>query len=136
MTEANQVNGAIRAHLGPLGLFRRCEHAYDVGWPDWWYALRGTSGWIEAKLIPATGQCPDHFTLDQIFWAEKTVAHGVPWFLLGLRAPRSWVLYDVGSARKWFDGIENLPIFDIPGKFPTAEVVRVIAPRPLSRRTA
>src|SRR5260221_119961 len=100
MTEATQVNNAIRTYLGPLGLFRRVEHRDDVGWPDWYFRLRGCQGWIEAKLIPASGRKPDHFTLDQLRWAEDEVRYGGAWFLLGLReAPghrhRAWRLYDL-----------------------------------------
>lgn len=135
MTEATQVNAMIRNHLGPLGLFRRLEHSHESGWPDWVYRLRGRSGWIEAKLIPANRQPPKHFTLEQLRWGEEEVRHGGAWFLLGLcENPgvrlRSWLLYDAPRAREWFDGTANRPLVDAAGRFPTAEIVRFIAPRP------
>lgn len=134
MTEASQVNAAIRTHLGPLGLFRRVEHAYEVGWADWYFRLRGCSGWIEAKLIPPNGRPPKHFTLEQLTWGEEEIRHGGSWFLLGLREGRrvrSWMLYDVRGAREWFEGSEvGRPLIDVQGRFPTTEIVRVIAPRP------
>lgn len=129
MTEATQVNNAIREHLGALGRFKRMEHLIEVGWPDWYYRCRGISGWIEAKLIPRSGRCPALFTLDQLLWGEEEARWGGSWFLLGLREPRTWVMYDASSARAWFDNTGNHPILEVDGKFPTKEIINLIAPR-------
>jgi len=129
MTEATQVNGAIRSHLGPLGLFIRMEHAFDVGVADWYYQLRGAMGWIEAKLIVKSGRRPDHFTREQLMWGEAIVAHGGRWHLLGLRDPQTWVLYDAYQARAWFDNKENKPLVSYNGSFPTRLIALALAPR-------
>lgn len=128
MTERNQVDGAVSAHLGPLGRFVRIDSAFAAGVPDWHYVLRGTSGWIESKLVPRSGRRPDHFTREQLLWGEAEVAAGGRWFLLALREPRIWLLYDALGARAWFDGTGNRPIVESPGRFPTREIVRAIAP--------
>ena len=129
MTEASQVNAAIRHNLGPLGRFQRVEHAIEVGWPDWRYLCRGSTGWIEAKLIPKSGRCPPAFTLDQLLWGEDEVKHGGRWYLFGLRAPRTWVLYDAPRARAWFNGLMPRPLLELVGPFPTKAVLDIIAPR-------
>ena len=127
MTEATQVNAAIRTHLGPLGRFQRVEHAIEVGWPDWRYLCRGVQGWIEAKLIPRSGRCPETFTLDQLRWGEEEVRWGGAWFLLGLRAPRTWVLYDAMGARGWFDRRSNAePLLEVAGPFPRDAVLHLL----------
>lgn len=135
MTEATQVNAAVRTHLGPLGRFLRFEHAHDNGWPDWYYVLRGTAGWVEAKLIPPSGRPPKHFTKSQLMWGEDEVNAGGRWHLLGLRLDgklREWVVYDTLAARRWFDTTEPCPSFVARGPFPTRELVELLAPR---RRT-
>lgn len=126
MTEATQVNGAVRTHLGIYGRFKRMEHAIEVGWPDWHYTLRGASGWIEAKLIARNGKCPRSFTREQLMWGEAEVEAGGRWFLLGLREPRWWLLYDAPGARAWFDGGSNRPVVEVEGRFPTAEIIRTL----------
>ena len=129
MTEATQVNGAVRHHLGPYGRFVRVEDAFTVGVPDWYYRCRGSSGWLEAKLVPRSGRCPPAFTREQLMWGEAEATAGGSWFLLGLRDPRVWLLYDAARAREWFDRVGNRPLLELTGKFPTREVLDLIAPR-------
>lgn len=129
MTEANQVNGAVRANLGPLGRFVRVESSIDAGIPDFYYRLRGIAGWLECKLIPPSGRAPKHFTLDQLLWGEEEVRYGGRWFFLGLREPRTWLVYDVKGARSWLEQTRNEPVLEIAGRFPTKEITLILAPR-------
>lgn len=129
MTEATQVNAVIRRYLGPYGRFIRVEMAITVGVPDWYYRCRGSGGWIEAKLIPKSGRCPATFTRDQLMWGEAETQAGGRWYLLGLREPRTWVLYDAKRAREWFEGIDPTPLLTIDGVFQARDVLDVIAPR-------
>lgn len=130
MTEATQVNHVIRRDLGPYGRFLRVEHSIETDWPDWFYRCRGTAGWIEAKIIHKSGRCPRHFTRGQLMWGEEEARTGGSWYLLGLREPRTWLLYNAAGAREWFDGIANRPLLELPGRFPTREIIEIIAPRP------
>ena len=130
MTEISQINSIVRRHLAPLGRFIRMESSIIVGLPDWYYVLRGQSGWIEAKLVPPSKRCPSHFTLDQILWGEAEVAAGGRWHLLGLEPrTRAWMLFDVGQARAWFDGENHDLVAEATGPFPTREIALALAPR-------
>lgn len=130
MTEATQVDAAVRRHLGPLGRFRRVTHAVDPGWPDFYYVVRGTSGWLEDKLIPPSLRCPAKFTLDQLLWAEEEIAAGGRWHLLGLETrSRTWYLLNARQAREWFDGGGLTAAVVARGTFPTREIALALAPR-------
>lgn len=130
MTEASQVNGAIGRHLGPLGHVRRVEHKLAVGWPDWYYRVRGVAGWIEAKLLTAGARCP--VSRDQVMWGEAEAAAGGLWHCLGLleRPGREWVLLDVRSARAYLDGapLRASGAAFLGAAFPTTELVRALVP--------
>jgi hypothetical protein len=130
MTEVNQVDAAVRRHLGPLGRFKRVTHATEAGWPDWHWAMRGRSGWLEDKLIPPSRRCPGAFTLDQITWGEEEVRAGGSWHLLGLEPrTRTWLLVTVGHARIWFDGGPLNAEVEETGVFPTKAIALALAPR-------
>jgi hypothetical protein len=135
MTESNQVNRALREHLGPFGRMLRVEHRLEIGWPDWHYTLRGVSGWIEAKLFPRSGRAPEAFTLDQLIWGEEEIRAGGRWTLLGRRGDE-WVAYDAPGARALFDGRSNAPLFALPGPFPVRAALDVLAPRDANREPA
>jgi len=133
VTEKNQVNEAIATHLRPLGLWRRWEGVVGSGQPDWDYWLRRQHGWLEAKILPASGNPPDHLTLEQILWAEEEVRWGGRWHLLGKRLaaglkPAAWLLYDVAGARAWLDGTANRPVLMVTGPFPRDALVEALAP--------
>jgi hypothetical protein len=136
MTEASQVRARLRRHLSPyLRLIALSEgHAItEKGLPDhyWRSRLHDMSGWIESKLIPANGNPPTHFTLDQLMWGEDEVAAGGQWHLFGLvmSKPARWVLYDAPGARLWFDHVSNDPLIAISGRFPTKEILSCITGR-------
>jgi hypothetical protein len=86
------------------------------------------TGWIESKLIPASGKRPDKFTLEQLMWGEEETVAGGRWHLFGLvqSKPACWVLYDAPRARAWYEGSDVEPIFAISGRFPTRELLRAI----------
>lgn len=130
MTEVNQVHTNVRRHLGPYGLWLRFEDKLQLGVPDWHYVSRGNVGWMEAKVVPAAGKCPRHFTLEQLMWGGAYVAAGGRWCLLALvlSEPATWRLYDVLGARAWFDGRPDLWAFSISGRFPTREILDEVAP--------
>lgn len=127
MTEATQVNEAIRRNLGPLGRFRRVEHAIDAGWPDWYYRTRVNlaSGWIEAKLLEPGGW-PRKLTLAQVAWAEEETTYGGRCFLLALQPRnRAWFLYDPAGARALYERrVDVPPLVTALGAFPTKEIWR------------
>jgi hypothetical protein len=130
VTEANQVNGAIARHLGPLGKFRRLEVPGARGWPDWhWAARRGeacASGWIEAKLLDGRER-PLKLTAEQVMFGEDEVAAGGRWVLLGLNpSRRAWLAFDPAGARALFDGVEPTPLVVATGAFPTVELWRAM----------
>lgn len=127
MTESSQVWSVARKYLAPFGRIQRLENRLDVGWPDSVYTLRRVSGWLELKLVPTSGRCPEHFTLDQLTWGELEVAAGGRWHLLARRG-REWVLYDAVGARAWFDGTENAPLIAQTGRFPLRDILMHIAP--------
>ena len=132
MTEANQVDAAVRRHLGPLGRWIRMQSAIDAGVPDWHYTMLrgGVSGWLEDKLIPPSRRCPGTVTLDQILWGEAEVAAGGRWHLLGLEPrTRTWLLMTSGQARAWFDGGPLAAVIESTGRFPTREIALALAPR-------
>jgi len=130
VTESNQVNAIIRKHLGPMGHFVRIESMTELGIPDWNYAFRGSEGWLEAKLIPPSRRCPETVTRYQIMWGERRVAAGGRWHLLGLEPrTRTWMLFDVGQARAWFDGLDHDLVIEAIGPFPTREIALALAPR-------
>jgi hypothetical protein len=130
VTEANQVDAAVRRHLGPLGRFKRVTHATEPGWPDWHYVCRGQQGWLEDKLIPPSCRCPGTFTLDQLIWGEAEAAAGGRWHLLGLEPrSRTWLLFNAHQARRWYDGLDHDLTVEATGLFPTKELVLALAPR-------
>lgn len=128
MTEARQINDAVRHHLGPLGRWKRIECSIEPGVPDWYYRLRGVAGWLEAKLVPESRKCPPAFTLEQLLWAEDEVRFGGLWHLLGLTPSRTWLLLDVRGARSWYEGAPAEAVFAARGAFPTVELHRRLAP--------
>jgi hypothetical protein len=131
VTEATQVNAAVRRHLAPFGRFVRMESAISVGVPDWHYTAHGASGWLECKLLPPSGRCPEHFTLDQMLWGIEEVRHGGRWHLLGLcliGRRRIWRLYDVDGAIKWRAESKSAPLVEAEGRFPRREIFRHLAP--------
>lgn len=133
MTEATQVDAAVRRNLGPLGRWKRVTHP-EPGWPDWAWTMRGKSGWVEDKLIPPSRRCPPKFTLDQLVWAEDEARAGGSWHLLGLEPQsRTWFLLTVGQAREWFDGGELTALVIARGVFPTKEIALTLAPMMVSR---
>lgn len=112
------------------------EGCLEPGTPDWYYRMRGAAGWVEAKLIPATGRCPEHFTLEQLMWGEDEVKYGGRWNLLGLREgrarqPREWVVFDAAGARDWFEGaaLADTAIYREVGPFPTRDIAFLLVPR-------
>src|SRR5271165_2976380 len=133
MTEANQVHSVASHHLTPYGRWDRVDNPLQPGWPDVYYNFWGCTGWVEEKLIPPSGKCPGHFTLEQLLWGEREVALGGRWFLLS-RCGARWRLYDAAGARAWFDGIANPWLFDLGGKFPVREILDRLAPRELRCR--
>ncbi len=130
MTEANQVDAAVRRHLGHLGRWQRMTHATEPGWPDWRYIMRGQQGWLEDKLIPPSRRCPATFTRDQILWGEAEIAAGGRWHLLGLEPrTRTWMLFNAAQARRWFDDLDHDLVVEAVGLFPTKALVLALAPR-------
>ena len=130
MTEANQIDAAVRHHLGPLGRWVRMPPGFEGGVPDWHWTMRGRSGWLEDKLVPASRRCPGTFTREQLMWAEAEVAAGGRWHLLGLEPrTRTWMLFDVGQARAWFDDRDHDLVLEATGPFPTREIALALAPR-------
>jgi hypothetical protein len=130
VTERNQVNVTARRFYKPYGRWERLESRIGVGWPDQYYVLRGVSGWVESKLIPASGARPKEFTLDQLIWGELEVAAGGRWHLLGLRQsePAEWWLLDPVLARLWYEGEPCEPLVRISGRFPLRETLDYLAP--------
>lgn len=128
MTEASQINDAVRRHLGPLGLWRRMEHSFDVGWPDWYYRMRRRSGWLEAKLLTGAG-----LTREQLDWAEEEARWGGLWHALGYHpGKRAWALFDLTGAWRWFEGVaaKEAAVLWTTGPFPQRELIERLAPRP------
>jgi hypothetical protein len=131
VTEANQVDAAVKRYLGPLGRFKRVMHP-EPGWPDFHYCLRGQSGWLEDKLIPPSRRCPETFTLDQLLWGEAEVAAGGRWHLLGLEVrTRTWMLFNSIQARNWYDGKDYDLTVEAQGVFPMKAIALALAPRRL-----
>lgn len=134
MTEKRQVNHTARRYLAPYGRWTRIENRVGDGTPDQHYTLRAVSGWVESKLIPASGACPAEFTRDQLMWGEAETAAGGKWFLLGLRlsAPAEWWLLDAPTARAWFEGRPFEPLVRVSGRFPLREILDRLAPLPVA----
>lgn len=132
MTEANQIDAAVRTHLGPYGHWVRIPPGFEAGLPDWHYTMLrgGISGWIEDKLIPASRRCPALFTIDQLLWGEAEVAAGGRWHLLGLEPrTRTWMLFNAAQARAWFEDRDHDLVVETTGSFPTREIALALAPR-------
>jgi len=126
VTEASQVNDAIRRHLGPLGLFRRVEVATSLGWPDWYYRLHGVAGWLEAKIFTASLR-PRKLTLEQVMWGEEEVRARGRWTLFGIEPrSRTWLAFDAPGARSLCDGAEATPTLRAVGPFPLKELARLL----------
>ncbi len=126
--------------MGPLGNVRRFENSCDFGTPDVHYTLRianiPVSGWLELKILAASGRAPEHLTLDQVLWGRAEVAAGGRWHML-CRAGRDWLLYDVEGAAALFRGdLTSIPIFRHRGKFPLAALIAVIRTEPMSTRSS
>lgn len=133
MTEATQVWHQLRDKLTPFGRLERCEHAFASGWPDVYYNLRRVSGWLELKLAPASGRCPEHLTREQVLWGCEEERAGGHWYLLVKLGDGTWVLLTAGQANSWQLG-GNLayvePLLQRSGPFPWRAVLDVIAPLP------
>lgn len=127
MTERNQVHAVARKYLAPFGRFERVDTPLADGWPDVYYNLRRVSGWIEEKIVEPSGRCPDHLTLEQVMWGEAEVRAGGRWYLLA-RCGSTWWLMTAAACRVWREGGPAEPIFAIRGRFPTREILDVIAP--------
>lgn len=127
MTEARQVHEPARRALAPFGRFLRVDNPLTPGGADTYYILRQVPGWIEEKVVPPSGRCPDHFTREQLLWGEAEVRAGGRWYLLARCGPEWWLM-DVGAARRWFEGGEAEPMLRAAGAFPTKQVLDVIAP--------
>lgn len=133
MTEATQVWHVVRDNYSIFGILRRCEHAYEKGWPDVSYVLRRVSGWLELKLAPASGRCPDHLTWEQVLWGLEEQKAAGRWYLLAKLEDDTWVLLDAKGAESWYRG-GNLsyvqPLLQRSGPFPWRAVLDIIAPLP------
>lgn len=127
MTEAAQVHKVAYRYMAPFGRMVRVENRLLVGTPDAYYVLRRISGWLEEKIVPKSGRPPKHFTLDQILWGEDEVRSGGRWYLLA-RCEAEWWLMDIVQARKWWAGEPAAPSVRMTGRFPTREILDIIAP--------
>lgn len=129
MTEAAQVHKVAARYLAPFGRLVRIENRLTdkLGLPDVYYVLRHVQGWLEEKIVPASGRPPKHFTLDQVQWGEEEIRAGGRWHLLA-RCDREWWLMDVRQARQWWEGAPAVPLIRVTGRFPMREVLDIIAP--------
>jgi len=126
MTEAYQVYRAVNRDLAPYGRFIRVSDSTASGIPDYYYLVRGASGWLECKLLPLSGRCPDHFTLEQLLWGEEETAHGGRWYLLGL-CGNEWSLRDPVGARAFRDGKRERPTLLVQrGPFPSRDILKIL----------
>lgn len=125
MTEINQICRAVSRNLSPYGRIIRIQDAVAVGIPDYYYLIRGVSGWMECKMIPLSGRCPEHFTKEQLLWAEAEMAHGGRWFLLARRGSE-WLMYDAVGARAFKDGEKAWARLCQTGPFPTLDILKVL----------
>lgn len=131
MHENSVIWHAVRRNLGPLGHVVRVENACETGTPDVYYALRiggvGISGWLELKILAASGRAPKHLTLDQVLWGRAEVSAGGKWHML-CRSGQEWLLHDVDGAAALFKGeTTSTPIFrQAAGKFPLALLIAAI----------
>lgn len=128
MTEANQVCRIVSDRLRPYGRIIRIQDAVGIGIPDYYYCVKGVSGWLECKLLPKNGRCPEHFTLAQVLWAEEEVLNGGRWFLLGKRATE-WLLYDAVGARAFKNGDKAWTLLCQTGPFPTVDILKALTGR-------
>ena len=131
MTERRQINDVAGRALRPYGVWRRLEHSYEPGWPDATYCLLGATGFVECKLVPASGRCPEEFSLDQLIWGASWFRAGGLWHLLGLRAGEWWLL-TAPQAREWYDTREPPAAFALrghTGAFPVRAMLDVLAPK-------
>lgn len=133
MTEAAQVHKVAARYLEPFGRMVRVENSLLVGTPDVYYLLRHVSGWLEEKIVPPSGRPPKHFTLDQVLWGEAEVKAGGRWYLLARCGPEWWLM-NIEQARYWWGGGAPEPSVKMTGRFPTREVLDIIAP--LKKREA
>lgn len=131
LTEFNQICRIVSRSLSPYGRIIRIQDSVASGIPDFYYLLRGTSGWLECKLLPANGRCPAHFTLEQLMWGEEETAKGGHWFLLGLR-DGTWLLYDAAGARAFKDGEKSWTRLSRTGPFPVLDLLKVLIGQPVT----
>lgn len=134
MTESSQVGATARKwlHAPPAFVYQRVENSLVKGWPDADYLLLGVAGKVEHKLLPKSGACPKHFTLEQLKFGMTWSAAGGLWHLLGLRVDE-WRLYDVAGAREFYYGRADAPLVAVRGSFPTGAILEYLAPRDLRR---
>ena len=128
MTESSQVGATARKrlHAPPAFLYQRVENALVKGWPDADYLLLGVAGKVEHKLLPKSGACPKHFTLEQLKFGMTWCAAGGLWHLLGLREDE-WRLYDITGAREFFYGRADAPIVAVRARLPQAALFRILS---------
>ncbi len=133
MTEATQVWGVCRKHLGPFGHLQRIENSTEKGVPDFNYCIMSCEGWVECKIGQREGIKPNSLTLDQVRWLERRAAAGGRAFLL-VRVGRLWLLYDAPRTRALYQGLSPRGLFCVSGRFPLRELLAELAP-PGERRT-
>lgn len=134
MTEKSEIHATVRRlfHAPPSFLYLRVDNSLVKGWPDALYCLFGIIGHVEEKLLPSSGQCPKHFTREQLHFGQTWAAAGGLWHLLGKRGTE-WRLYDVAGAREFYYGRADAPIVAVRGSFPTGAILEHLAPRDLRR---
>ena len=125
MTEINQVCRVVSRKLSPYGRIIRIKDSVAIGIPDYYYLIKGVSGWIECKLLPPSGSCPTHFTKEQLLWGEAEAEKGGRWFLLGKRGPE-WLLFDAVGARCFHNGEKAWARLSQIGPFPTRNIIKTL----------
>jgi hypothetical protein len=129
--------GRLHRHLGPYGRLIRIENRVETGMPDVYYCLRGATGWLELKQLPAwpkragTPIRIGHLTREQVIWLEAERANGGAAHLL-LQVGRDILLLDPSAVRDLFtraltrEHLRHRAVVGHEGPFPTIPLVRYL----------
>lgn len=135
MTLESNAWAAVRRALAPYGRLVRVENRVEAGTPDVAYCLLGVSGWLELKSGAG-------LEAEQLLWAEEWSRAGGLWHLLrrgrrgGAGTPLGWALYDVGAARRLYEGLTIGNGWAWMDRLEPATLLEALAPRALRRSTS
>lgn len=135
----------VRRRLSGFGVMKRIENRVDIGMPDVLYCVKYPvtrqeryTGLLELKHAPLWPKLADttlkieHFTLEQVRWAEEWSAAGGSVFFL-LQVENEYMLFKPSHMAAIYAGLTRNQLMTRSqpqaygfGRFPTVEIIQTL----------